>query len=361
MTRDRPYSGRAPTIRDVAAQAGVSTATVSNVLNASGRASAKTEEKVLATIAALNFRPNGNAASLRNRRSRLIGLIVPTITNAFFAHMASALENLAGASGYDIVIVTSDEDPSRERERVLALLARQIEGLIVYPSADTSIGAGLDARMLPPSVVMDRGLGIAGFDTVGLDNEAAGHMAGRSLAELGHRDIAVLIPDIALAASRDRALGAERALREAGGRYECRVIVAGQTIDGARNALEQELHRDHRVSAVIAATNVATLGAIKAIQGLQLAMPRDISLIGFDDFAWMTAMRPFVSAVAQPIDSLASSAWDLLMTRMAERAANAATPAAPQRLIFAGELRLRESSGRVMDTKGRQASFPHKA
>ncbi|MDZ4096532.1 MAG: LacI family DNA-binding transcriptional regulator, partial [Paracoccaceae bacterium] len=323
-----PRSGHPPTIRDVAARAGVSTATVSNVLNATGRASAKTEEKVLAAIAALNFRPNGNAASLRNRRSRLIGLVVPSITNAFFAHMASALENLAVASGYDIVIVTSDEDPARERERILALMARQVEGLIVLPSADQSIGQGLDARMLPPSVVMDRGLGIAGFDTVGLDNEAAGHMAARSLADLGHREIAVLIPDIALSSSRDRALGAERALRETGAAHVCRVITAGATIDGARNALEQELHRDHRVSAVIAATNVATLGAIKAIQGLQLAMPRDISLIGFDDFAWMTALRPYVSAVAQPADVLASNAWSLLLARIAERAGATPPPSA---------------------------------
>ena len=350
MTPGLPQPAKAPTIRDVAARAGVSTATVSNVLNATGRASARTEEKVLAAIAALNFRPNGNAASLRNRRSRLIGLMVPSITNPFFAHMASALETLAVAKGYDIVIVTSDENASRERERILALLARQAEGLIIYPSADASIGIGLDARMLPPSVVMDRGLGIAGFDTVGLDNAAAGHMAARSLADLGHREIAVLIPDIALASSRDRALGAERALREAGGAFVCQVIITGQTIDGARNALEQELHRDPRISAVIAATNVATLGAIKAIQGLRLVMPRDISLIGFDDFAWMTAMRPFVSAVAQPVDRMASSAWDLLMLRMAERATPTLPAATPQRLIFQGELRLRESSGRLTQT-----------
>lgn len=336
---------RAPTIRDVAARAGVSTATVSHVVNSTGRAGAKTREKVLAAIDALGFRPNGNAASLRSRRSRLVGLVLPSITNAYFAQMANAFETLAMASGYDIAMVTSDEDPRRERERILALLSRQMDGLIVYPSSDESIGAGLDARALPPAVIMDRGLSLPGFDTVGLNNERSGYAAGRNLVDLGHRDIAVVVPSLDLAASRDRVRGVERALDGAGNRKGCRVVIGGHSIEGLRSAIEQELRREDRVSAVIAATNVATLGAIKAIQGLQLSMPRDISLVGFDDFEWMTALRPYVSAVSQPFGLLASRAWELLMARMAERR-NSGSPQARQRITFDGELRIRESSGR---------------
>lgn len=332
---------RTPTIKDVAARAAVSTATVSHVVNATGRASAKTREKVLKAIEDLGFRPNGNAASLRSRRSRLVGLVIPSITNAFFAQMASEFEELAIASGYDLAIVTSGESPRRERERIEALLSRQLEGLIVYPASDASVGGGLSQRQLPATVLMDRGLDLPDFDTVGLDNQSSGYLAGRALTDLGHRKIAVLLPDLVLAPSRDRATGVERALADAGAQSGFRVVTGGHTIDGGRSAIEQELRREDRVTAIVAATNVATLGAIKAIQSQQLAMPRDVSLIGFDDFDWMTALRPYVTAVAQPTDELARHAWNLLLLRMEGR------PAPKVRhLTFSGDLRVRESSGR---------------
>lgn len=335
-----------PTIKDVAARAAVSTATVSHVVNATGRASAKTREKVLQAIEDLGFRPNGNAASLRSRRSRIVGLVVPSITNSFFAQMASEFEALAMASGYDIAMVTSDEDPGREQERILALLSRQIDGLIIYPSSDEAVGLGLDAGTLPPTILMDRGLGIPGFDTVGLNNERSGHLVGRYLTRLGHRDVAVMVPSLHLAASRDRASGVERAMAEAGCAGGFRVVIAGHTIEGARSAIEQELRREDRATAVIAATNIATLGAIKAIQALQLAMPQDVSLIGFDDFEWMTALRPFVSAVAQPTRQLATAAWDILLARMAAPRGKSQTRSL-QRITFDGEFRIRESAGQA--------------
>jgi LacI family transcriptional regulator len=340
--RKRTGVRAAPTIKDVAARAAVSTATVSHVVNDKGRTGAKTRERVLKAIEDLGFRPNGNAASLRSRRSRLVGLVLPSITNAFFAQMASEFEKLAIAGGYDLVIVTTGEDPLRERERIEALLSRQLEGLIVYPASDDGIGGGFDRRVLPATVLMDRGLTLPDFDTVGLANEAAGYRAARALTELGHRSIAVLLPDFDLAPSRDRAHGVERALAEAGHPAGCRILLGGHTIEGGRSALEQELRREDRVTAVIAATNVATLGAIKAIQGLQLVMPRDISLIGFDDFDWMTALRPYVTAVAQPTEQLAHHAWELLLARMTGRPRTEAC-----HVTLEGELRLRESTGRV--------------
>jgi LacI family transcriptional regulator len=352
MTRRANSSERAtPTIKDVAAHAAVSTATVSHVVNATGRASAKTREKVLQAIQELGFRPNGNAASLRSRRSRIIGLVVPSITNAFFAQMASEFETLAMSGGYDIAIVTSNEDREREHERILALLSRQIDGLIIYPCSDDAVGRGLDAPTLPPTVLMDRGLAIPGFDSVGLRNEDGGHAVAKYLIELGHRDIAVIVPNLELAASSDRVKGVERALAQLPGPQSLRVVLGGHSIEGSRSAIEQELRREDRPTAVLAATNVATLGAIKAIQALQLDMPNDVSLVGFDDFEWMTALRPFVSAVSQPTRQLASHAWEILLDRMNPGMnANQALPR--QHITLGGEFRIRESSGRVMQKTG---------
>lgn len=338
---------RAPTIKDVAARADVSTATVSHVLNGKGRAGAKTRDKVMEAVRAINFRPNRNAASLRSRKSKLVGLVVPSLTNAFFARMASEFEQLAFANGYELAIVVSDEDAKMERRRILALLSRQLEGLIVYPAADVSIGDGLSPQLLPPTVVMDRGLDISDVDSVGLMNEDAGRLVARELLALGHHRIGVLLPNVDLAASRDRVAGIEKTLAGADPAVECRVVLGGHTIDGARSAIEQELRRQDRITALVASTNVTTLGAIKAIQGLQLRMPDDLSLIGFDDFEWMTALRPYVSAVAQPVNKMAKTGWDLLMARVSGQRFPI------RRILLPGELLVRESSGRIKagDTK----------
>jgi LacI family transcriptional regulator len=333
-TREVNSKKKATTIRDVAALAGVSTATVSHVLNATGRASAKANEKVLDAISALNFRPNGNAASLRSRKSKLVGLVVPSITNAFFARMASEFEQLAFAHGYEIAVITSHENPDTERHRILTLMSRQLEGLIVYPASDKSIGGGLDPHLLPPTIVMDRGLG--------LKNEDAGEMVAKELLSLGHSRIGVLLPNTDLAASRDRATGIAKTIAAFDLNAECRIVTGGHAIDGARSAIEQELRRQDRITALVACTNVTTLGAIKAIQGLHLRMPEDISLIGFDDFEWMTALRPYVSAVAQPFKEFASKGWELLMARMNGEALSGQH----QHILLQGELRIRESSGR---------------
>ena len=200
-------------------------------------------DKVMDAVRLLNFRPNGNAASLRSRKSKLVGLVVPSLSNAFFARMASEFERLAFAHGYEIAVIISDEDVAIERDRILTLLSRQLEGLIVYPASDESVGGGLDPQALPPTVVMDRGLGIAGVDSVGLKNEEAGRLVARELLSLGHRRIGVLLPTIDLAASRDRVTGISTELEQAGGDAECRVVLGGHTIDGARSAIEQELLR----------------------------------------------------------------------------------------------------------------------
>jgi LacI family transcriptional regulator len=339
--RKRPAS-LAPTIRDVAARAKVSTATVSHVLNETGRAGAAARARVTAAVNELGYRPNSNAASLRSRRSRIVGLVVPSITNTFFAQMASEFESLAMASGYDIAIVTSNEDAEREDERIKALMFRRIDGLIVYPCSDLTIGKGLKRPDLPPTVIMDRGLDLTDFDTVGLNNVKAGETVARHLFEYGHRRFSVVVPSLDLAASSDRFRGISEELKACGEPTRTRVVVGGHTIEGARNALEQDLLCDDRSTAVIAITNVATLGAIKAVQALQLSMPQDISLVGFDDFEWMSALRPYVTAMGQPTRDLASAAWGLLLNRM-----GAASNRDVRHMTFDGRLTVRETSGRA--------------
>jgi len=335
-------SRKAPTIHDVALRAGVSPATASNVVNGNRPVGDESRARVMKAIGELGYRPNRLAAALRAKRSRLIGVVVPEISNVFFASLVHGIEEQAAASGYELVLVSSSEDKAIEQRRIEALLDRQIEGLIVVPSNDASFAALRDKRCggVPPTVLVDRGCGSPGVDTVGAECAAGALAATRHLIGLGHRDIAVLTPWINLANIRARIEGYTRALDEADLSPRARVCVGGPTLDGLRGAIEQDLHRADRPTAIFALTNVAALAAIKAVRALGLDIPGDVSIVGFDDFDWMCALRPYLTTVAQPVDEFASSAWRLLMQRL-----SGAARAEEVRIELPCALKVRESTG----------------
>ena len=173
------------------------------------------------------------------------------------------------------------------------------------------------ARALPPTVLIDRAADAPGFDTVSADGEAAGHAATRHLIEFGHRDIAVLAYNLGLKNIAARIAGYRRALAEAHLSGRERICVSAPGVESLRAAIEQELHRADPPTAVFALTNHSALATIKAARGLGLDIPGDLSIVGFDDVDWMSALRPYLTTVAQPIEDLAAASWRLLMQRVA--------------------------------------------
>jgi LacI family transcriptional regulator len=335
--------GRTPTIRDVALRAGVSVATASNVVNGVRPVGEASRRKVLEAIAALDYRLDRAASALRGRSTRLIGMVVPDITNVFFASLVHGVEGLAERDGYDLLIVSTSEDAAKERRRVEALTARRIDGLIIVPAGDESMAAlkgGGDGSRLPPTVLIDRGAAAPGFDTVRADCVAGGYAAGRHLVDLGHRDIAVLTHSKRLDNIEQRIAGCRRALGEAGLKGRDRVIYGGHDLESLRGAIELELNRADRPTAIFALTNVCALASIKAARGLGLEIPGDVSIVGFDDFDWMSALRPYLTTVAQPVDDFASAAWRLLMRRLKGLDANDV-----ERIELPCTLKVRESTG----------------
>ena len=303
-----------PTIRDVAARAGVATATVSNVLTGRRPVADGLRRVVLDAVQELGYERNHLAASLRLQRTRSVGIVVPDLTNPFFAELVRQIEEVAARSDFQILLVDSNEEPTREAARIRALLARRIDGLIMAPTTDdvTCLGA---ARRHPPTILIDRGLDLPGFDSVGADNVQACYRGCRHLLDLGHRDIALLVTVADLGNIRDRIEGYRQALAERGCADHERVVIGGATIEGCRAAIESQLRGAGRPTAIFAAAYVATLGAIQAIRAIDLAFPEDVSLLGFDDFDWMTVLRPYVSTIRQPVAEMASHAWKLLMSR----------------------------------------------
>jgi DNA-binding LacI/PurR family transcriptional regulator len=299
--------------------------------------------KVLEAIAALDYRLDRAASALRGASTRLLGMVVPDIANVFFASLVHGVEALAERDGYDLLIVSAGEDAAKERRRVEALIDRRIDGLIIVPVADDSMAdfkRGAAGSRLPPAVLVDRGAGAPGFDTVCADCEAAGYAAARHLVDLGHRDLAVLAHSKRLDNVEQRIAGCRRALGEAGLDGRERVVYGGQDLESLRGAIEIELNRADRPSAIFALTNVCALASIKAARGLGLEIPGDLSIVGFDDFDWMGALRPYLTTVAQPVEDFASAAWRLLIRRLKGEAASGV-----ERIELPCTLKARESTG----------------
>ncbi len=336
-----PRTGRA-TIRDVAARAGVATATVSNVLTGRRRVAESLRQVVLEAVDALDYQPNHLAASLRLQRTRSIGVVVPDLTNPFFAGLVRHIEERAVHDGYQILLVDSNEEADRETARVRALLGRRIDGLVLVPTRDEAAARRLYGNAAP-TVIIDRGLDVADVDSVGIDNFAASRLGCEHLLALGHRDIALLVTDERLSNIRDRIEGYRRALVEAGCGEQTRIVVGGPTIDGCRAAVERLLRTAPPPTAIFTATYVCTLGAVQAIRALDIPFPNQISVLGFDDFDWMTLLRPYISALRQPVEEMANAAWRLLVARCEGEAPS------PSRIRLPCTLEVRESTRPLID------------
>jgi LacI family transcriptional regulator len=329
---------RPPTIRDVADRAGVSPATVSSVITGIRPVAEESRRLVLAAIAELGFKANHMASSLRMGRSRTVGVVVPNLANEFYASLLRHYEQDAAQVGYELLVVASGEDPRTEAQRIAALIARRVDGLLVVAARDGFGSAPGFPAKLPPTVLVDRNFGHPDFDTVASDNFAAGKMGCEYLLQLGHRDITLLTSGLDNGHIRDRVEGYRAAIKAAGGAARETVVMGGRTIDGCRAAIEQALRRPDPPTAIFATTYFGTIGAVKAIGAVDLAFPAEISLLGFEHSEWMTAIRPYISAINQPFDRMAAESWRLLHKRIGGETGE------PERVRLACELNVRESA-----------------
>ena len=352
MTSDRrppKTPSRPPTIRDVAARAGVSPATVSNALSGSRGVTGDRRRAVLEAVEALGYKSNHMASSLRRGQTRTVGIVVPNLGNEFYAGLVRQWERLAAQSNYEIMVVASGEDPATEARRIGSLIARRIDGLLVVAAQDEFGSLPGFPDGLPPTVLVDRAFGHPRFDTVGSGNFDAGYRGCQHLLELGHRDVTLLISSTNHTHLRDRLDGYRKALFEAGLASRERIVLGGGTAEGCRSAIEQDLRRSDRPTAIFAATFYGTVGAVKAISALELSFPEDISLLGFEHSEWMTAVRPYISAVAQSVDELAIRSWETLRRRVVGEAPELARVLLDYRFDF------RESTRPPRQVDGRRA------
>lgn len=324
------------TIRDVARRAGVSVATVSNVLNGQKKVRSTSYERVTEAAKALNYRADPAAAWLRTGRSRVVAAVAPNLENPFFTAVIAAVERLCQQDGYELIVASSDGHSEVEAARVKGLLQWRPAAFLVLPCGEAlSAREDLEASGVP-LVVADRRLTEGGCDFIELDNRQAGALAAEHLCGLGHRRIAVFASTLKIDNIRERYEGVAAAVAAAGGPPPRLFETHELREENARLTLDPD--RIEGVTAVIALTNFITLQLLGGLARAGLRVPRDISLVGFDDLAWMNVAAPSITAVRQPVAAMGEAIWRRLRARIDGR------EEPPVHEKHPGELIIREST-----------------
>jgi LacI family transcriptional regulator, galactose operon repressor len=319
-------------IKDVAAAAGVSAATVSRVLNAHPSVSAAARTRVLAAVDALGYRPNAVARSLRTDQTRTLGLVISDVLNPYFTMLARSVEEEARALGYSVIIGNADEQPELQDHHIRNLLDRRIDGLLVSPT-DGGSPLMLDAAQSgTPTVFVDRWIAGVDVPVVRADGRSAVRDLVAHLHGLGHRRLAIIAGPAATTTGSERVTAFRAALGEYGLELPEEYVGQGDfQAESGRRATEAFLALPEPPEVVFAADNLMALGALDAMRARGLRVPDDIALAAFDDIPWFVHTDPPITAIAQPTGELGRAAVRALAALIEGRRARSVT--LPARLV----------------------------
>ena len=331
-----------PTIKDVAQRAGVSSTTVSYVLNNTRFVSPETEARVRAAIKDLSYQPDYIARSLRAKRTLTVGMIVSDITNPFYADVVRGAEDFFSDKSYSLILCNTDESPEIELSSIQMLRNKNVDGLIIVASGknvdqlyDTN-DSGI------PIVLADRRLAGNRLDTVVVDDMKGTYQAVHHLLEHGHRRIGAIMPLGGLSTTEDRRQGYEMALREFGLIPDPALMANGNSsIEGGASAAHVLLDLQPAPTAIFAANNLMSVGLYLALKQRNLCCPKDVAVAGFDDLVWFSVFSPSLTTVSQPSYELGKRAAELLCQRICGEHPSIA----PSFIELPSHLIIRESCG----------------
>lgn len=339
------------TVADVAREAGVSVSTAARVLSGTGYAAEDTRRVVLEAARDLGYVPNQIARSLRTRQTRMVGLLIGDVENSFYSVIAKNVESVAKDSGYHVVLCNGDDEPAVEREYLKLLEGMHVDALIVTP---TSKNRRHLVRLMEAGIVIvqvDRRVEGLEADAILVDNEAGAASAVGHLVDAGHTRIGILAGEPDVTTAIQRLAGYKRALQERGIAIRPSLIKPGS------------FHRDHAIedatdlirarptpTAILAANNILAEGAMIALEQQGLRVPRDMSLVAFDDVQWMSMVDPPLTTVRQPVADMARSAAELALRRLRE-----GRDGPPSVVVFRTELIERASVSQLRKAKPAKA------
>jgi LacI family transcriptional regulator, galactose operon repressor len=322
------------TIRDVAQRAGVAVGSVSHHLNGTARVADGTARRIQTAIDDLGYRIDLAARSLRSRRTQSVGLVLPNISNPFYAEVARAIEHALWERGFQTLLCDSSQDPDRERLHLEALQSRRVDGILMIRTAGWRLPRARLERPRVPIVFVDRG--VDRMYSVTTDNRRGGELAARHLAELGHRSIAILAGENAVGNVRDRLAGFRAELARHGVAVSSRDVVTGPQAVDLGYEVAQFMGRRPRPTAVFATNDIVAIGAWRQLLGMGLRIPRDVSLVGFDDIEMSSLLLPPLTTIRQEKAALGREATSVLLHLLAGEKPLARHTLIPPRLVVRG-------------------------
>jgi DNA-binding LacI/PurR family transcriptional regulator len=329
-------------IAEIAKRANVSTATVSRTLNQSGPVKAATARKVWRAVTEMNYYPNSHARALVSGRSRLIGLIVSDITNPFFPELIRAFQDLAAQKQYDVLLTSTDYLTSRMTECLRRMLERKVDGVAMMTSEmDLGLIKELSRRNVP-IVFMDVGQMGPRMSHVAIDYGNGIRQAVDHVVRLGHRNIAFISGPLDLHSARTRRQAFLDGLRHHGLTPDRKMIREGMhTAEGGEQAMAALLRLSKPPTAVVCSNDWTAIGALHAVHAAGLAVPTDVSIVGFDDIPLTRYTNPALTTVGMTASDVGATAFNALFRLIGEEAVEGDVYQIPTKLV------VRESTARL--------------
>lgn len=316
--------------------------TVSHVVNRTRPVSEQARARVEAAIAELGYFPSAAARALKTGQARILGVIVPNITNPFFSELMRGIEDACQRSHYSVFLCNGDDDRERQGRSLDTLLERRVDGVIL--ATPTGPAAALAKRLAAAKLrtaVVDRNLPGLAADRVRIDHQAGARLAVEHLLELGHRRIACISGPSNFEVSRARVAGWRKALAKAGIEPRAEWLVEGDFQAASGHDLTRGMLARGEITAIFASNDLLAIGALRAAAESGMAVPRALSVIGFDGIEMGAYTYPALTTVGYPIRSIGETAANVLIDRIAGGHEETTEVVVSPRVI------LRESTGPV--------------
>jgi DNA-binding LacI/PurR family transcriptional regulator len=326
-----------PTIYHVAEQAGVSIATVSKVINNTGRISDKTKKKVLKVMKELNYQPSVVASALTGKRTQTVGLLIPNIANPFFAEVARSMEDRAHELGFSVVMCSTDYQEEKEEKYISLLIRKRVDGFILASGfKSTGLIEELIKQNLPVALIA-HDISSLSLNTVSVDDYKGGYQAVSHLASLGHERIGMIAEEVR--SNDDRIRGYQDALEAYGLILDSSLLTrTASTVEAGKQEAERLLRLEKRPTAIFASNDILAIGAIQGARACGLSVPEDLSIVGFDNTILATISDPPLTTVAQPVHDMGRQVMDFLVDEIEGK------KTMKQRMMLSPELVVRNST-----------------
>ena len=328
------------TMADVAKRAGVSVSTVSHVLNKTRTVTPQTVRAVEDAITEVGFAPNILARSLVRSSTNAIGVALSAITNIYFGEVVRGVQSECARHGFMMFFADTEDNANQQFEVIRELHERRVDGMVLAPVPDPEERAlAYIERHKIPVVFVDRSIN-ARFDQVVVENrkpmmELVSHLVGH-----GHKRIGLISGLVGLSTTIERVEGYREGLAQAGLEFDDALIERGESnIEAAHDAVSRLLAKPRPPTAIVTANNKMTIGSMQALRESGRRVPKDVALVGFDDFEWANSFDPRLTLIAQPCQEIGVRAMKLLLKRIKEPERR------PKTIRLEATLKIRNSCG----------------